>query len=213
MLVVCAEGMESLHGFAGGARAVADVLVFNIIIKNSPRREMRGHSGRRDGDRAKQKSSGIPALRESNRGWAYERPRGYPASQETTETPARRRRRSDPRARTAATAAPPSGDVKSVNAAEAEQGCQEGIRLVGGGNVRLGEETFRLTVGGKALEARSGRTQVRRREGVRRADRAHHWSVVVPGCEEMGGRGISCPRPLPPSPQTTNTAILFLSRR
>ena len=74
-----------------------------------------------------------------------------------------------------------------MNTAEAEQGCQEGIRSVGGGNVRLGEETFGSTVGGKALEAGSGRTQVRRREGVRRADRAHHWSVVVPGCEEMGG--------------------------
>ena len=55
-----------------------------------------------------------------------------------------------------------------------------------------------MPAGGKALEARSGQTQVRWREGVRRADRAHHWNVVVPGCEEMGGGGFHalglCPR-------------------
>ena len=64
--------------------------------------------------------------------------------------------------------------------------------------------------GGKALKARSGQTQVWRREGVPQADWAHHWSVVVPGCEEMGRGGISCPGPLPPSPQTTkNIPIVF----
>ena len=74
----------------------------------------------------------------------------------------------------------------------------------------MGEETFGLTAGGKALKARSGQTQVWRREGVPQADWAHHWSVVVPGCEEMGRGGISCPGPLPPSPQTTkHIAINF----
>ena len=76
-----------------------------------------------------------------------------------------------------------------MNAAEAEQGYQEGIQSVGGGNFRLGEDIFGLTAGGKALEARSRQTRVWRRKGVCRADRAHHWSVVVPGCEEMGGEG------------------------
>ena len=129
-------------------------LVCNIILKESPRREMRGRSGRRDGDRAKQKSSGIPALRESNRGWAYERPRGYPASQETTETPARRRRRSDPRARTAATAAPPSGDVRSVNAAEAEQGCQVRHQIGRWRKLPAGGGNFRVDCGGEGARGR-----------------------------------------------------------
>ena len=100
-------------------------LVRNIILKESPRRKMRGRSERCDGDRAKQKSSGNPALQESNRGWAYERPRDHPASQGTTETPARRRQRSDPRAHIALTATPPSADGYGPNAAGAEQGCQE----------------------------------------------------------------------------------------
>ena len=71
-----------------------------------------------------------------------------------------------------------------------------------------GERTFGLYAeggGARGKEWVSGR----RREGVRRADRAHHWSVVVPGCEEMGGRGISCPRPLPPSPQTNKHSHSF----
>ena len=55
MFVVGEEGMESLHGFAGGARAVADAFVLNIPFRKSPCREMWGRSGRRDGNRAKLK--------------------------------------------------------------------------------------------------------------------------------------------------------------
>ena len=190
---------------------------------------MRGHSGRRDGDRAKQKSSGIPALRESNRGWAYERPRGYPASQETTETPARRRRRLDPRARTAATAAPPSGDVKSVNAAEAEQGCQvrhpgRQVRHPIGRWRKLpaGGDTFGSTAGGEALEARSGRsrfggakecaepTETWQREGVRWPWTAHRWSVVVPGCGKWV-KGIFMPWAFAPDIQQQHSHSFFES--
>ena len=57
-----------------------------------------------------------------------------------------------------------------MNAAEAERGCEKRIRSVSRGNFRPGEETSGSTVGGEALEARSRRTQVWQRKGVRRAD-------------------------------------------
>ena len=124
-------------------------LVCNIILKESSLRKVRGRSERLDGHRTKQKPSGNPALQESNLGWAYERPRDHPALQETTETPARRRQRSDPGARTAAAAAPPSGDVKSVNAAEAEQGCQVRHQIGRWSKLRAGGGNFRVDCGGE----------------------------------------------------------------
>ena len=45
--------------------------------------------------------------------------------------------------------------------------------------------------------------------GVCRPLTVYHLSAVVPGCEKMGGREISCPGPLPTSPQTTKTQALF----
>jgi hypothetical protein len=161
--------MESLHGFAGGARADAGRSILNIITTKSLRREMRGRSGRRDGDRAKQKSSGIPALRERNRGGAYERPRGHPASQDSAETPAE--------TPAIGPKGPYCGDSGATvrrrverDAAGAEQGCQRASDRPGDQTSDRGtKHSQRLWEGRRSRQGVGG--QVRQREGVRRADR------------------------------------------
>ena len=178
--------MESLHGFSGGAQVVAGWSDRNILVKKSLCRGRWWRSGHHNGGQAKQTSSGILALQESNRGWAYKWASGHQAMQDTTETPAETPAIGPKGLYCSNSDVTIRGRVERAHG-QGRAGMPRGIQSGGGGK-------FWVDCGGKALEARSGRsrfgsakecaepTGTWQREGVRWPWTAHRWGVVVPGC-------------------------------